>query len=546
MKQILMPTILLLSIIGHSQDFKKELIERLDAQIEEYVEGISPGIAAGIVKDGETVYQKYIGYSNLENEIAISQNTRFNIASNAKQFTALNILKLVEDGKISLDDDIRKFLPKLFKNIAQQITISHLLTHTSGIRDVYDLWALKGQTWWKLFIDNEDAMELLTAQTDLNFPAGTQYQYSNSNYILLTTIVEVIEKQNFSEMARLTFAELEMSNTNFRTNYMEVIPNRARPYGNWSGWREYPSITETHGDGALFTTLTDQLQWEKIIQQNNGKYLSKALIKKSQTKIGTPDSINYGYGLEFGRYKGLNYTYHNGNTGAYNATFLRFYDYNVSIVVISNNGDVPTNYLAKQLADIALDLKENDAIIYPASPDTIEKLKDIQDVVGNYENDDGTVIQITEKEGSLYREIYQREPVKLIREKEGLFHYETNPDLKMNFINISSAKQEFTLYLSSQEPSTFYKRPKINLDKTELNGSFYNDETNTEIIIKYVKDNSYMITKNGRKRQANLILNDYLRMMSSYEIKIIRNDQNDIVGLNVKTGRIKNVIFDKL
>ena len=114
MKRILIFTILLISIKVQSQDFEKRIIDSLDNQIEKYVEGISPGIAVGIVKDGKIVYEKYIGYSNLEHEIKIDEKTRFNVASNAKQFTALCILKLIEQDKLNLDDDIRKYLPDLY------------------------------------------------------------------------------------------------------------------------------------------------------------------------------------------------------------------------------------------------------------------------------------------------------------------------------------------------------------------------------------------------------------------------------------------------
>lgn len=546
MKLLLICTFLLLTIKINAQEFEDTLINKLNTQIEQYVEGISPGMAVGIVKDGKIVYEKYIGYSNLEHKILINEETRFNIASNAKQYTALCIIKLVEQGRLKMSDDIRSYLPNLYKNTDYEITISNLLTHTSGIRDIYDLWALKGQTWWKLFIDNGDAIELLESQRDLNFSPGTEYLYSNSNYILLSELIATINEQSFSEVAQSLFTELGMHNTNFLSNYMTVIPNKARPYGNWNGWREYPSITETHGDGALFTTMIDQLKWEKIIQLNNGAHLTKEIISESQSRISLDITENYGYGLKFGKYKDLSYTYHDGNTGAYNASFIRMADKALSIVIMSNNGSVPTNYLAQQILDIIYDLKDNKTIVYPALPDKIEKLREVKSILGNYEDNDGSVISITEKEGVFYREIYQREPLKLIKEKDGLFHYENNKDLKMNFTNINKSDQKLTIYLSSQKPNTFNLRPKLNLDKIEINGTFFNDETNTEMVIEHITGNSYAITKNGRERKAKLVLNDYLRMMNSYEIKVIRDQNNKVTGLNVKNGRIKNVIFNKI
>ena len=501
----------------------------------------SPGLAVGMVKDGQIVFEHYMGYANLEHQIKVNQDTRFNIASNAKQFTALCILKLIDLGKVNLEDDIRKFLPELYPKVQEKITVSQLITHTSGVRDVHALWSLKGQTWWKLFLDNGDAMNLLRAQTDLNFKPGTQHLYSNSNYILLTEIVKIASGQDFDEFALSMFEELDMPNTGFLTNYMAVIPHKARPYGNWNGWREYPSITEIHGDGGLFTTLKDQLKWEQIIQLNDGKYLSQKLINQSQSPIAD----GHGFGLVFDNYKGLKYRYHNGSTGAYKACFLRFPDQNLSIVVQANNGSVPPNYLAKQVADIVLGLSEQ--VSYPADPDKVEKLKGLQAILGQYRNEAGTIIAITEKEGSIYREIYQRKPVKMIGEKGGLFHYSTDPELKMNFTNIGKEDQQFTIYRSTQEPTVYRKLPDSNLDqfdRSALNGSFFNGETDTKIQIQFIDNNTYSVLKNDRKWEAELILEDYLRM-DGYEIRVVRDETGQVKGLSLDNDRLRNVRFER-
>jgi len=234
----------------YSQQLNAEQRNTLNALYEEYVEEGSPGLAVGIVKNGETLYEGYFGYAELEHRIAINANTRFNIASNAKQYTALCILKLAQEGKLDLEKDFRNYLPELYPDIEDKITLNQLLSHTSGIRDVYDLWALQGKTWWQLFINNDDALALLKEQSSLNFPTGTEYLYSNSNYILLTAIIEKVTGTDFDLFATELFTAMGMGQTSFMTNYMEVVPNRARPYGNWSGWKEYPSVSELHGDGG--------------------------------------------------------------------------------------------------------------------------------------------------------------------------------------------------------------------------------------------------------------------------------------------------------
>lgn len=527
-------------------EFDKEAITKT---LYQYVNDSTPGLAVGIVKNGKVVYEHYLGCANLNHEIKINKDTRFNIASNAKQFTAIAILKLIEEEKINLDDDFRKYLPDLYPDIKDKITISNLLTHTSGVRDYCDLMSLQGKTWWKQFIDNRDAIELLVRQNDLNFQPGTEYLYSNSNYILLAEIIKVVTGQEFGVFTKTMFQELSMPNTGFLTNYMAVIPNKARPYGNWNGWREIPVITEVHGDGALFTTLQDQLKWEQIVQINNGKHLSQKLINRSQQPLKISTNNDYGYGLEFDTYGGLNRKYHNGATGGYRATFWRFPTEKISFVIMTNNRRVPIDYLTWQIVDLVMDLqKKNENIIYPENPIKIEKLKNIQDILGIYQGKDGTVIKIVENEGLIYREIYQRNPVKLINEKGGLFKYETIKGLKINFTQIGKKDQRLTLYKSSQKPSSYYKISNLDMnkfDKSQLNGRFYNDETNTEITINHKGGNNYSLTKNGQKRNAELIFPDYLRMMEVYKIKIIRDNEQNVSGLSLERDRIKNIIFTK-
>ncbi len=550
MQQVLLALLLLSSTSLFSQSTLAVNSEEITGILYQHAADDTPGMAVGIVKDGKVVYEQYLGYANLEFEVKIDSRTRFNIASNAKQFTALCILKLAEEGKLSLEDDFRNYLPGLYVDIEDKITLSNLIAHTSGIRDIGHLWGLQGKSWWKLFVDNGDAIELLQAQKDLNFKPGSDYLYSNSNYVLLAEVVKVVTGQEFSEYAKAMFEDLGMTSTQFRSDYAAIIPNKARPYRYWGAWKEDPSITDIHGDGGLFTTLADQLKWEQLIQLNDGSHLSQRLINQSQS----PLENSYGFGLMFDRYKGLDHRYHNGSTGAYNATFLRFPAHHMSIVIITNNQSVPTNYVAWQIALQLLEEKVEDEgeenRVYAANPDRIEEVESIRDLLGNYRNEEGTVIRITEKDGTLYREMYQQDPVALISEEGGLFEYgeERFQGLKMNFTNIGKADQEFTLYRSSLQPATYRKVSDLNFngfEKRELNGRFFNDETDTEIILKFVEGDTYSLTKNGRERQAKLILGDYLRMMDSYEIRVIRDEDNQVVGLKVDNDRIRKVKFKR-
>ena len=234
------------------------------------IENSHPGLMIGVVKDGDIIYENYRGMANLQHAVKVDNRTRSNIASTAKQFTALMILDLSLKGKLSLEDDIRYYLPNLYKNVTEPIRIRHVINHTSGIRDYVELMGLKNNIWWKqVGLDNNDIIELLEGQEDLGFEPGSKYLYSNSGYIVLAKIIEEVSEQKFTTYSKVFFEVLGMHNTSFVERYMGVIPNRANPYADWGSgeWFESPTVTKTSGEGFLFTTLRDQLLFEQLLQQ---------------------------------------------------------------------------------------------------------------------------------------------------------------------------------------------------------------------------------------------------------------------------------------
>ncbi len=537
MRVLLFSVLLFAASTLPAQQLAPALVERLDARLNQSVEGMAPGLAVGVVRDGQVIFERYLGYANLEHEVPIDAHSRFNIASNAKQFTALMVLQQMQAGQLQLEQDIRVLLPDYFTELDTPITVKDLLSHRSGVRDVYDLWALQGHTWWRLFVDNEDALELLQAQQELNFTPNSDTRYSNSNYLLLTALLEAVSDDSFASLAAGTFAQLGMQESAFQTHYMAVVPHKARPYGSWNGWREYPQVTALYGDGGLFTTLPDQLRWEQLLQQDQATVLPLALLQESQQPLAN----GQGYGLMFGRYKGQDYVYHDGNTGAYNASFMRFPEQRLAVVVMSNNGNLSTRQTAQALVDLILDLPPG----FPAGPDRVETGGDLQALPGVYQTDGGDLMMITQRDGDLYRELAGAEPVRLIPERGGLYQYASRADLKMNFSQIGTARQQLTIYLPSQPPISYRRlalpEPVVSAPE-DLNGRYYNAETDTEILIRHDGDQAYTVTKNGRAREAQLLLPDRLQM-NSYQLRVVRDAEQQVQGLRVDNRRIRNVWF---
>ncbi|MEL6805659.1 MAG: serine hydrolase domain-containing protein, partial [Bacteroidota bacterium] len=205
--------------------------EAITALLNRYTDDDSPGMAVGVVKDGEVVYEHYLGLANLDHQIRFDENTCTNIASTAKQFTALMILELSMEGKLDLEDDIRKYLPTLYPHIESDIKIRHLINHTSGIRDyVFILEMMDRPYWQQVGMRNSGVIELLEKQEELAFEPGSKYGYSNSGYTILAIIIEEVTGESFNDYSDAFFQKMGMSNTSFLRRYMGVIPNRADSY----------------------------------------------------------------------------------------------------------------------------------------------------------------------------------------------------------------------------------------------------------------------------------------------------------------------------
>ena len=544
---VLFSTLLLTSHIGHSQSLSAEQKAKLDQLINEDIEGIAPGLALGIVRDGKIIYENYAGYANLNHEIKIDAKTRFNIASNAKQFTALCILHLVDKGKVKLKADIRTYLPELYPDYKGTITVQQLINHTSGIRDVYALLGLQGKTWWAINgFSNEDAIELLTQQKELNLEPGSQYLYSNSNYILLTEIVGRVTKKSFAEYALALFQKLGMKETSFCSNYMDLTPHKARPYAAWGKWIEYPSITNVHGDGGLFTSLKDQLLWEQSVQTQSSQALSAAVIQQSQALLPTSEVDHYGYGLEFSTYNGIPYIYHDGETGAYKATFLRFPSEKLSIVLMANSGQVASNYLAKRCAKILIPTDRFKPSDYPERPPVLAPKTALSDIVGYYKHTDGALVLFQRKGKNLFWKIGQNRPFKFQHEEGNLYNMTENARLKVSF-HLEEEKPYMVVYYPGEEPRIHHKILPLNeVDSyyTALNGQYFNTELEVKIKVEYTADQQYSVEVDGEMIEGIMREKDIISV-DSYEVKVRRDAQSKVVGLLVNNSRLRNVRFDR-
>jgi CubicO group peptidase (beta-lactamase class C family) len=527
------------SVLGQNTLTAKQ-IKLLDSIATQDVPKNAPGIATAIIQNGKVIYEKYAGYADLMDSTFIKSSTRFNIASNGKQFTALAILTLMNQKKLKLEDDIRKWFPTLYPTIKENISVQSLLNHTSGIRDCYDLWSLQGYTWWEKSFDNKDVLALIEKQVDLNFKPNTKYLYSNTNYILLALIVEKVAKKTFADYTKELFLQLKMPNTSFESNYTKISGQIARAYFNFGSWTTYNWIWNVVGDGTIFSTLEDQIQWEKLVQGKGSTTFKREIIAQSQQVILKSNFKNYGYGLEFGKYKELDYTFHEGATGAWKATTIRFPDKKTAMITLTNTGkSIPYNQ-TRQMADVVLNLQPTKTYLV-TKPTAIGNYISEDDILGTYLTENDFAFTFEKRDGKIYLKRVGRNDVELEREAANIFHQKFDTAFKQEFTTNTNGKTQVTAYYTNHAPYSLTKVDEIekNVDFNSINGNYLNSETNTSITIKHLDAKNYEITLQNDYKAVGLLVATYKMIVDFYTIEFTNG------GLFLNGDRIKQVLYTK-
>jgi CubicO group peptidase (beta-lactamase class C family) len=347
----------------------------------------SPGASIAIIQNGKIIYSQGYGAANLEYGVPNSPATVFPLASVSKQFTAFAIYLLVQDGKLSLDDDVRKYLPKLH-DFGKVITIRQLLHHTSGVRDHWNLLLLAG---WRPEdqITDDDVARLLFQQTELNFAPGDRFLYSSSGYTLLAMVVKQVSGKTLPEFAKeRIFDPLGMAHTHFQDDYGIVVKDRAYSYARQpDGKYQYLALSSS----SLFSTVGDLARWDENFY--TGEVGGPALLAQMQEKgkLSNGKEIEYASGLEIGEYCGLRTVEHAGGDAAYRTNILRFPDQRFSVVLLANAGDVNATALSFKIADIYLEDRLQPTPDKPSLGDKPEVTIDpkvLDAYVGDYELQD--------------------------------------------------------------------------------------------------------------------------------------------------------------
>ena len=367
---------------GNESISQKEKAERIDTIFKPRDKPGAPGAAISVVEKGRIIFEKGYGLANLEYDIPVKTDTIFHVASVSKQFTAMAIVLLEEDGVLSIDDDVREYLPEL-PDYGHRITIRNLLQHTSGVRDQ---WQTLGLAGWSLndVITQDQILRMLFRQKNLNFPPGTNHLYSNGGYTLLAEIVSRASGKPFPEFcSERIFKPLGMTNTHFHQDLTQIVPNRAYSYSdNGTSYVKAPLNYANVGATSLFTTAGDLAKWLDNFRE--AVICKPASVERMQEKCVLSDGrgINYGLGIGIDEYRGLRMISHAGGDAGYRSFVAWFPDCELGIAVVSNLGSFNPSMAAMQAASVYLADKMSPMPTLPApvertfitlKPETLEK-----------------------------------------------------------------------------------------------------------------------------------------------------------------------------
>ena len=538
-------TVLLLAVTStaRAQQLTSTEVARIDSVFTGFNTTAGPGCALGVSREGRLVYSKGYGMANLETGTAITPASIFHVASISKQFAAFAVALLAEDGKLSLDDDIRKFVPEI-PAYAKPITVRHLIHHTSGLRDQ---WSLLGMADWRDddLITEGDVLAIVSRQKELNFLPGDEYTYSNTGYTLLAVIVKRVSGKSLRDFAdERIFQPLGMTSTHFHNDHTMVVPGRTSAYiPKENGWSVSIPVFDTDGATSLFTNVADLLKWEhNFVDARVG---SRALLEKAQqpTTLNSGRKLDYGYGLSVEEYRGMRAIGHGGADAGYRSDVIRFPDAGLAIDVLCNAANAGPNNLSRRVADILLEkqLKPAPAAVATGKSEALPADRQVR-IVGIYlKRGVDEVFEVGARDGKLVLLPWQL-PMKHVA--ADTFATDVFP---VSFVTEGPPGPAATLRIKiATEPEGLYDRVAgFKPTPTQLDayaGNYYSDELDVHYRIER-KDSVLAVTL--RRRGSMTLLPAFTDGFTAPEIGTLRfiREKGKVTGFKVTSGRVRNVTF---
>jgi CubicO group peptidase (beta-lactamase class C family) len=527
---------------------------QVDQLFTEWDKPTSPGCALVIMRDGHIIYERGYGMADLDHNVKITPTTVFHVASMSKQFTAASVLMLVQEGKLSLDDEAIKYVPEL-PNFGIPITLRHLLHHTSGLRDQWELLGLAGWRYSLDLITDADVLAVLSRQKTLNFPPGSQFLYSNTGYTLLAQVVKHVSGQPFRTFTNnRIFLPLGMSHTHFRDDHAEIVKDIAYGYAPHNGGfgLSIPNF-DTVGATSLLTTVEDLALWDEnfYTARVGGETLVNQLQERGYLNDGT--QLSYAAGLEIGKYHGLNMVSHAGTDAGYRADLIRFPDQHFSVALLCNLASINPSALSRRIAEIYLAPSFSAASLSTTAPalsppPNSEQLKrwaglyvdpDERDRVMRVRLAGSNLQSGLDADGGLSD---------LEATNDARFRYIKDPQTELVFQDgENGAAATLTTYIGGKMQHHYSRVPSYNPTATQLQeftGVYRSDEVDMPYTI--VLSDGKLLVRSLKSNDIPLLpVSTDLFNGRGNRIRFTRDTQGKITGALLNTSRVYNFRFER-
>ncbi len=537
--------IALFSVTASSAQSWQDTVQSLDKIVKRYKDG-SPGAQVAISRNGVIIYSVARGMADLEHLAPLTTTSKIEAGSVSKQFTAASILLLEQQGKLSLQDDIRKYLPEI-RDYGHTIKIYHLLHHTSGLKDWGSVISLSGWPRGTRAYTNDDALFIISNQKTLNNKPGDEYIYSNSNYTAMTMIVQRVSGMIHAEFTKKNiFEPAGMTNTEWRNDYKRVVTGRAIAYS-YSG-KEYITNMpneDTHGHGGLLTTAEDLLRWN--IYYQSGKLGNPSLFPKQIETVPLNNGKRnvYAAGLVIDSINGWRAISHTGATASYRASLEYFPELELSFAWLSNTSEPDKSDISRAVRNLFV---KNLLSALPASEnsDSTISWKKFISYSGAYHNKkSGNGFRLYSKENGIYM-IPNGGPLKPLTNlslavgSSKLLFPVSNP------VAIGSGSLKFVT--ASGDTSLFTATDTARTDIVSLReytGKYYSEETESNMYIIIENGKLIMYPRKSMEEELTPVYKDGF-YYPGVEIWFERNKQGKLTHFYINVSRARKVEFRKI
>lgn len=540
----------LLALTALAQRKTDSLTIKINTIFTEYNNSTGPGVAVGVVQNGKAIFKKGYGLANMEYDIPISSASIFDIASVSKQFAGLAISMLVQQGKISMVDDIHKYVPDV-PDFGQTITISHLVHHTSGLRDWPEGLNVAGWRWNEDF-NFDDIMRMTKKQKDLDFAPGSKYSYSNTGYNLLAVVVEKVSGKSFRQWTdENIFTPLQMTNSHFLDKESRLTKNMAYSYHREDGaYHKNMAGLTAYGSSSLFTNVDDLCKWV-IHFENRVAAKDPVYLRMLETApLNNGEENTYAFGLGMGEMAGLRIVSHTGGWAGYRTVITNFPNEKLSVILLSNDGAFAPNASAGEVAKAILGSKmksnnNNMPVDKIKGQPTIDLNAEIaRKQEGTYKLGENWYVTLTLENGALMTQA-NGEPKFSTAPKSDSTIWIDAYGSSMTFIKSKDGSVNNLRYRGFVAPRITTVKPDLS-KMGDYSGTYYSEEFEAIYKIDY-NNNKLML---HHMRLGDFELTPDLIAAGAFNCGLGRMDfqveNGKVKGFKLSRGRVKNLVFSKL